>query len=458
MSARLLPFLSASEYTAQARLTVCGSTGAPGPQGPTGPAGTGATGDTGPQGSTGDTGPVGPSVTGDTGDTGPQGPTGQQGPAGISAGAIYYFKLSSAVGATLAGPMSPTNPGLMSKTQGDTTVVNTYYTISPQYSGYFTQVSGASTGPVQIAQFQTAAGDPNITSLPGGIWQIYVNAYSFVENTPPTPPITPVDTSIYAVLTKFDGFTETIIETSGNADVPGLSDQTPVHISLPVPTTPMNPTDILRLKFYFANDVASGNAVEFWTEGNSVSYVVTTLSPGVGPTGPQGPQGPSGPPGSAGPVGSVIAYAGPTAPSGWLLCDGSSVSRSTYSTLFSTIGTLYGVGDNVTTFGVPDLRQKFIAGAQNVTSNGYNYALTSSGGEQVHTLTANEIPAHTHGTFINLNAANSGGDDNVTPLWGAGTDNYSTRGSTFTSDNGTGGGAAHNNIPPFLALNYIIKT
>jgi hypothetical protein len=61
-------------------------------------------------------------------------------------------------------------------------------------------------------------------------------------------------------------------------------------------------------------------------------------------------------------AGTVINYAGNTAPAGYLLCDGSLVSRTVYSELFTAIGTIYGNGDNTTTFALPDLRGRFIRG------------------------------------------------------------------------------------------------
>lgn len=62
------------------------------------------------------------------------------------------------------------------------------------------------------------------------------------------------------------------------------------------------------------------------------------------------------------PVGSLTAYAGSTAPTGWLLCYGQAVSRTTYAALYSAIGTTYGSGDGSTTFNLPDLRGRVVAG------------------------------------------------------------------------------------------------
>lgn len=62
------------------------------------------------------------------------------------------------------------------------------------------------------------------------------------------------------------------------------------------------------------------------------------------------------------PAGSIVAFGGTSAPTGWLLCDGTAVSRSTYSTLFTAVGESFGQGDNSTTFNVPDLRGRFLRG------------------------------------------------------------------------------------------------
>ncbi len=89
-------------------------------------------------------------------------------------------------------------------------------------------------------------------------------------------------------------------------------------------------------------------------------------------------------------AGIVMSFAGATAPEGWLLCDGSAVSRSTYSALFDVIGTTYGAGDGSTTFNVPDLSGKVIIGVSGT------HALGTNGGEETHTLLTAELPAHTH--------------------------------------------------------------
>lgn len=78
------------------------------------------------------------------------------------------------------------------------------------------------------------------------------------------------------------------------------------------------------------------------------------------------------------PTGSVVAYGASTAPTGWLLCDGTAVSRSTYATLFGIVGTTFGSGNGSTTFNVPDLRSRFILGAGTASTKIATFASRSS--------------------------------------------------------------------------------
>lgn len=178
--------------------------------------------------------------------------------------------------------------------------------------------------------------------------------------------------------------------------------------------------------------------------------------------------------------GMVMPYAGASAPSGWLLSYGQAISRSTYSDLFSAIGTTYGVGDGSTTFNVPDFRGRTIAGQDDMggvsanrltnQSGGLNGdTLGAAGGSETHTLTEAELASHTH--FLVKDGTYNGGSwglsstlpiregvPNDTP------DNhqYILKSGTGTADVGlssaTGSGTAHNNVQPTIILNYIIKT
>lgn len=90
------------------------------------------------------------------------------------------------------------------------------------------------------------------------------------------------------------------------------------------------------------------------------------------------------------PAGSIMGTARATAPTGWLLCDGSAISRTDYVTLYNAIGTAYGVGNGSTTFNIPDLRQRFPLGK---AASGTGNTLGATGGSIDHTHTT---PNHTH--------------------------------------------------------------
>lgn len=198
------------------------------------------------------------------------------------------------------------------------------------------------------------------------------------------------------------------------------------------------------------------------------------------------------------PAGVVITYAGSTAPEGWLLCDGSAVSRDTYATLFNVIGTTYGVGDGSTTFNLPDLSGRVVIGVSGT------HALASTGGSETHTLTESELPAHSHIVpshghanditaktptlthtitqpvfqYVSPNYKATATNQNVSAYSSTDTGTASRSASATVSNHaetactmsggvtacdafdtdtyGTDG--AHNNMQPYLSVNYIIST
>lgn len=196
-------------------------------------------------------------------------------------------------------------------------------------------------------------------------------------------------------------------------------------------------------------------------------------------------------------IGEIIQFAGSVIPDGYLVCDGSAVSRTDYADLFTVIGTTYGSGDGSTTFNLPDLTGKVAMGASST------YTIGSSGGEATHELTSGEmashahtVPSHGHANTIGARTPSlshtitqavfkytqlSGG----TNRWGGSQANpYSSTSSksmtrstnlavtahaatactmtggvtdcaALTTDS-AGSGTAHNNMMPYLALTYLI--
>ena len=93
-------------------------------------------------------------------------------------------------------------------------------------------------------------------------------------------------------------------------------------------------------------------------------------------------------PGMLAPIGSILAYCGASAPSGWVLCDGSAISRTDYSTLFAVVSTSFGTGDGSTTFNVPDLRGRMLVGKDDMGGSAASRVTSGSEGLDGGTLGA----------------------------------------------------------------------
>lgn len=153
------------------------------------------------------------------------------------------------------------------------------------------------------------------------------------------------------------------------------------------------------------------------------------------------------------PIGSIRMSGRSHLMNNWLLCDGSAVSRTDFADLFTIIGTVFGIGDNATTFNVPDLRGRVPVG--NGAGSGLTVrAIGSNGGEETHLLTALEsgLPAHTHDVTMGTNTSQSGSDN---PAFRSGvTDPLTVTSAANVAAPATN---AHNNMQPFLTVFYEIR-
>ena len=150
-------------------------------------------------------------------------------------------------------------------------------------------------------------------------------------------------------------------------------------------------------------------------------------------------------------VGTIVPYSGVEAPKNWLICDGRAISRATYIELFNVIGTTYGDGDGSTTFNLPDLKGKVLAGLDSSQTE-FN-TIGKTGGEKTHNLTVDEMPSHKHdlrapSSSIAASGGNIGNEFVVSDTQGKSLPKWTVA---------TGGDQSHNNLQPYIVINYIIK-
>jgi phage tail collar len=210
----------------------------------------------------------------------------------------------------------------------------------------------------------------------------------------------------------------------------------PLRVQLDGDATPLSADPI-----NFAGDLKTGRRV--WTVSvNRRLYLLGTVR-----------ETQTGDGGSSAPVGSVMAYAGATAPAGWLLCDGSTYKKTQYPALAAVLGAIGNGAD----FMVPDLRGRFLLGSSATHPKG------QTGGEEMHRLTKAEMPSHSHRV---IGQGYSGSWQNGVGIWQTDASSgskwttassYESGALGFLEAQAEGGDQPHNNMPPFYSVGYIIK-
>lgn len=160
------------------------------------------------------------------------------------------------------------------------------------------------------------------------------------------------------------------------------------------------------------------------------------------------------------PAGTIVMWAGSSAPSGWLLCDGTSYKISDYLNLYNVIDMKYGGDSRNSTFKVPNLQQRFPLGAKaGGLNNGFNprgeqltaYTyLGDIGGDSQVKLSVETMPSHSHSVNMNLQVVK----DRMAGAAAGAVRSFSTQGFSI---NNNGGNLEHSNMPPYLTVNFIIK-
>lgn len=178
--------------------------------------------------------------------------------------------------------------------------------------------------------------------------------------------------------------------------------------------------------------------------------------------------------------GAIFPFPAGNFPDGWLLCNGQAISRQVYANLFDVIGVSYGSGDNRTTFNLPDLRGRTIAGRETMGGATASGRLTNSrpgnvdgtvlaavGGSETHTLSSQESGLNPHDHSHSVSVSWGGGNENGNRCnGGKGGSSGTWPGSTyginwnysFTNDSVSNASAtSHPNLPPLVFLNWVIK-
>jgi microcystin-dependent protein len=348
-------------------------------------------------------------------------------------------------------------------TNNNTVLTNSIVIGNTAGNGY-TNTAAGTTGQILVGNTGAAPSWSNLSALS---WGMTGNA-STVPSTNYLGTSDAVDLSIRTNATE--GIR--IIGGATNTGNVGVSESTPSQKLTVKGNILLEPNGATasQLRFAIPSDTTKYTSFKAQTQAATINY---TLPAAVGTTG----QVLSTSDGSgtlawanAVPTGAMMMWTIAAAPSGWLLCDGSAVSRTTYAALFALISTTYGTGDGSTTFNVPDLRGRFPLGSDNMGQGSANRVTATqadnlgqgSGAETV-TLDGTQIPNHTH-TLRAYTGANANSKTPLNNVLGSYTSNPSIYSAVSPDTNmnssaitSTGGGLSHSNMPPYMTINFIIK-
>jgi microcystin-dependent protein len=355
--------------------------------------------------------------------------------------------------------------GDQSGTWGDTTNTNLGTLIEQAISGYVTQA---------------CTGGTDTITIPNGATGVARNMFLELTGTGGGTLVVPSNKKLYFIYNNTSSAITVKVSGQTGVSVPAAAKMVLVS----------NGTDVVTATNYMSSltlgsvlGVASGGTGLATLTANNVILGNGTSAPSFVAPGTagnllasNGTTWASTAPATAFTPGMLMPYAAASAPSGWLLCYGQAVSRSTYADLFAVISTTYGVGDNSTTFNLPDFRGRSAFGkddmggsaASRLTTAGSGVdgaTLGTGGGSQLtqqHTHVATDA-GHIH-TYTTRRASKSGNDtpyvltdpNNGENTNGDGT--FNTNSGTANITNANYGSGASQNVPPALVVTYIIKT
>ncbi|ADX47151.1 Tail Collar domain protein [Paracidovorax avenae ATCC 19860] len=161
-------------------------------------------------------------------------------------------------------------------------------------------------------------------------------------------------------------------------------------------------------------------------------------------------------------IGEISIFAGNYPPKGWAFCQGQILSIAQNSALFALLGTTYG-GNGVTTFALPDLRGRIPLGPGQGLGSPTNYMQGQVGGQETVTLLSNQMPAHVHTASVAVSSSQGNSPAPNGRYLAASdqrNDQYTDQGPDGTlagvTTNVAGSSMPHENMPPYLCLNFII--